>query len=228
MNRILLIEDDPHLAEGLEYNLVRAGYGVRIARTAAAGRSAALEWPPDLVLLDLVLPDRPGFELLAELVERGVPFPIFVLSARAQEADKLRGFDLGAVDYLTKPFSVGELLARIRVRLQERASAERFTLGTLRVDLGRFVLEGGARPVHLTPTEVALLRELRRVPGRPVEREVLLARIWNLGGGTTRTLDAHVARLRRKLELDPAAPRHLQTVRGVGYVLLAAPEEGRE
>jgi DNA-binding response OmpR family regulator len=228
MSRILVIEDDPHLAEGLEYNLVRAGYEARIARTAAQGRSAALEWAPDLVLLDLMLPDQPGFELLRELVERGSPFPIFVLSARAQEADKLRGFDLGAVDYLTKPFSIGELLARIRVRLQERSNVDRFALGELRIDLGRFVIEGGKRAVHLTPTEVALLRELRREPGRPVAREALLARIWNLGGGMTRTLDAHIARLRRKLELDPASPRHLLTVRGIGYVLRTAAEEVRE
>ena len=219
MSRILLVEDDEHLVEGLAYNLERAGFDVVVARDGEEGLRLARERSPDLVLLDLMLPKRSGFEVLEELVGESAPFPIFVLSARGQEADKLRGFDLGAVDYLTKPFSVGELIARIRVRLQERSATSRFGLGSLRIDLDRFVIEGGRTTVHLTPTEAALLRELRREPGQPVAREALLQRVWNLGGGRTRTLDAHVARLRRKLEADPARPRFLRTVRGIGYVL---------
>ncbi len=228
MKRILLVEDDQQLLEGLEYNLSRAGFEMLMARDGEEGLRMAQRDAPDLVLLDLMLPKRSGFEVLEELVSQGASYPIFLLSARSQEADKLRGFDLGAVDYLTKPFSVGELIARIRVRLQERSPAGRFGLGNLRIDLERFLVEGGGRTAHLTPTEVAILRELRRAPGHPVARETLLSKVWNLGCGMTRTLDAHIARLRKKIEEDPAAPVYLQTVRGVGYVLLLVPSPEAE
>jgi DNA-binding response OmpR family regulator len=223
MATILLVEDDAHMAEGLAYNLGRNGYEVLTARDGRAGLVAALGQRPALVILDLMLPLLDGFHVLERLRAAGSRVPVIVLSAKADEVDKIRGFDAGADDYMAKPFGVGELLARIRARLGEggsvAAASRRFALGDGTVDLdGHVFLRGEAR-VPLTPTEVRVLELLARRPGELVPREVLLREVWGLQRATSRTLDAHLARLRRKLERDPAAPRHLLTVHGVGYRL---------
>lgn len=230
--RILLVEDDPNLAAGLRYNLERDGYEVSVAVDGAGGLAQLDAARFDLVVLDLMLPGIGGFEVLETLRGRGSTVPVFILSARDAEVDKVRGFDLGAVDYVTKPFGLGELLARIRVRLggdaltaQAGRESTRIDLATGRVDLDHRTFEptgSAAGGVMLTPLEVEVLRILREGRGAPVEREALCRRIWGLGSGATRTLDAHVARLRKKLEADPAQPCHLVTVHGVGYKLVTS------
>lgn len=221
MARILLVEDDQSLATGLEYNLIRAGYEVEIAADGVTAIARAVAAPPDLMILDLMLPRKSGFDVLEELAERTARIPIVILSAKDEEVDKIRGFDLGAVDYVTKPFSLGELMARIKVRLSERKPpGERFRVAVGIVDLARHQLETGDEVVTLTQTEVAILRKLRAEKGRLVTRDDLLRSIWNLGPRSTRALDTHIARLRKKLESDPGDPQHLRTVHGVGYRLV--------
>jgi DNA-binding response OmpR family regulator len=221
--RILIIDDDRHLAEGLKYNLDRAGYETAVAGDGPAGLEEMEAAPPDLVLLDLMLPGPGGMEVLSKMRKAGIDCPVIILSAIEDETEKVRGFDLGAVDYVTKPFGVAELLARIRVRLgTATASAETLALaaGTARLD--RFLFETADGEVPLTPTEVDLLRALAAKKGEVVSREDLTREIWGLGARSTRTLDTHVARLRKKVEADPANPRNLVTVHGVGYRLIRA------
>ena len=220
MPTILLVEDDGTLAEGLAYNLDRAGYRVLRAADGPRGLALAAAEPPDLVVLDVMLPGLDGFAFLERLRGGGSRVPVIVLSALDAEADKIRGLDLGADDYLAKPFGVGELLARIRARLGDRGSGPAsFRLGGGTVHLDRLVFERGRGSEPLTPTEASLLRELHRFAGAPVAREVLLRALWGVSAKETRTLDTHVARLRRKIERDAADPRHLVTVHGVGYRL---------
>lgn len=223
MARILVVEDDTALAAGLDYNLRRAGYDVDVVTDGAAAIQAARATPPDLMILDLMLPRRSGFDVLATLRRSGARFPVLILSARDGELDKIKGFDLGADDYVTKPFALGELLARVRVRLQAHAAgadvAERLRLESGTVDLKAHVLRTDAGDVSLTKTEVELLRMLGRRPGELVARDELVRVLWNLGPRSTRTLDTHVLRLRKKIEPDPNAPRVLRTIHGVGYCL---------
>ncbi len=217
---ILLVEDDRAMAEGIEYNLGRAGYRVLRAADGAAGLRLAADARPDLVVLDLMLPGLDGFGFLERLRGGGARVPVLVLSALDSETDKIRGLDLGADDYVVKPFGVGELLARIRARLGDRGGgAKSFRLGEGTVDLDRLVFERGRKSVALTPTEASLLVELQRRSGAPARREDLLRAVWGAGPAETRTLDTHIARLRRKIEKDPARPRHLLTVHAVGYRL---------
>jgi len=217
--RILIVEDDRHLAEGLRYNLEREGYDVDVAPDGEQALVGLRDAAPDLVLLDLMLPGVDGYGVLERL--RGMPArpSVIILSARDAEGDKIRGFDGGADDYVTKPFSLGELLARIRARLKEAAGQRAFRLGSRRVDLDRLEVTAGEERWALTPTEVAILDVLRQRPREPVDREELMRRIWGVERTTSRTLDAHVTRLRKKVEDDPAHPRHLVTVHGVGYRL---------
>jgi DNA-binding response OmpR family regulator len=220
---ILLVEDDAHFAAGLRYNLERAGYEVAHAADGTAGLALALDHAPDIVLLDLTLPGLPGYALLAKLRAAGKRMPVIILSALDQEADKIRCLDVGADDYLAKPFGVGELLARIRARLRPpdgTSVPERFAVGRAMVLLDELAIEVGDVRTALTPTEVEILRVLRSRAGKPAHRDDLLREIWGAAAATTRTLDTHVNRLRRKIEDDPARPRHLVTVHGVGYRLV--------
>lgn len=219
--RILLVEDDAHLAAGLRYNLERAGYAVSHAATGPDGLARALEEDPDLVILDLMLPGLGGYDVLERLRPHS-RVPVIILSVQDQEVDKIRGFDAGADDYVSKPFAVGELLARIRARLRDRdepRDENTFLLGdgVVRLDAHRFERSGASVP--LTPTEVEILRILLSSPGIPVARERLLREVWGTRGSRTRTLDTHVTRLRKKLEADASRPAHLVTVHGVGYRL---------
>jgi DNA-binding response OmpR family regulator len=218
MARILVVEDDLNLAQGLRYNLERAGYEVEVAANGPDGLKLAGR-TPDLVILDLMLPGLHGFDVLERLRKAGSRVPVIILTVQDAEVSKVRGFDAGADDYLTKPFGVGELLARIRARLRS-VGGDAFALagGVLRLEANVFERDG--ERIALTPTETELLRALCRRAGDPVRREDLLASVWGVPDLETRTLDTHVTRLRRKLERDPAKPRHIVTVHGVGYRLV--------
>jgi DNA-binding response OmpR family regulator len=227
MPRILIVEDNVDLAAGLEYNLALEGYEVRVAGDGPGGLAAAREWSPDLVILDLMLPRLDGYGVLAAIRETRNDVPVIILSARGEEADKVRGFRLDADQYVTKPFGVLELLERVSALLRRKtraagnaahASAETLRFGEVVVDVSaRTVCRGGA-PVLLTPKAFELLLALVARGGRVVTRQDLLKEVWGYGAFVlSRTVDSHIAELRRKLEVDPAHPRHIVTVWKVGY-----------
>ena len=226
MSRILIIEDNEDLAFGLRTTLEFEGYEVDVAARGETGLSAAAAARPDLVLLDLMLPGLDGYGVLRELRRGGDPVPVLLLTARAEEADVVMGFDLGADDYVTKPFSTVELLARVRALLRRagpagggRAARQRF--GDVEVDPAARSVRRGGQSVELTPKEFDLLLALVRRRGATATRTELLKEVWEYGNADvlTRTVDIHVAELRRKLEADPTSPRHILTVRKVGYRL---------
>lgn len=223
--RILVIEDEPGIRRAVERNLTGHGFDVRGADTAEGGLELETRFHPDLVLLDVVLPDLEGFEVIERLRSRTTT-PIIVLSVQGAEQDKVRALELGADDYLTKPFGVDELLARIRVALRHAArpgsgGGTVFRSAELEVDLERRAVTVAGRPVHLTPTEYALLGALIAEAGRVLTDRALLQRVWGPEyGSEDHYLHVYMARLRKKLERDPANPRYLRTEAGVGYRLL--------
>ena len=221
MSRVLVVEDSD-LGRGLRANLEMEGYEVEWAQTGQRGLDLAREWTPDLLVLDLMLPDLDGMHVLRTLRAEKRSLPVLVLTARGQESDKVLALKLGADDYLTKPFALLELLARVEALLRrsgtgaEPAAVHRFGTVEMR-EATRTVLRNG-RAVELTPKEFDLLRVLLRARGSVVTRAELLRRVWGYrSAAVTRTLDTHVAELRRKLEPAPKAPRHILTVRKVGY-----------
>jgi DNA-binding response OmpR family regulator len=222
MARILVIEDDPAILRGLADNLGCESHEVLTAADGEHGYSLARSGKPDLILLDLMLPRMSGYELCRKLRAESVTTPIVMLTARGDEADRVVGLDLGADDYITKPFSVRELLARIRAVLR-RAQAQsalpaELRFGNVTVDFRRYEARKDGRPVELTRKEFGLLRLLAARSGEAVTRDDLLNEVWGYDASpTTRTVDNHVASLRAKLEDNPADPRHLFTVHGVGY-----------
>jgi DNA-binding response OmpR family regulator len=224
--RILVIEDDAAIRRGLVDALRFAGYATLEASEGAAGLATALESDCDLLLLDLVLPGRDGLSILHAIRAARSPLPVIVLTAKGAEDDRVRGLDGGADDYLVKPFSLKELLARIEAvlrRVPERPRAmSRLIFAGGRVDLERQEIrfDDGCR-APLSERECALLGYLARHTGRAVSREELLAKVWGLNpvGITTRTIDMHVARVREKLRDDPGCPRIVLTVRGQGYMI---------
>ena len=221
--RILVVEDNADLAAGIEYNLKLEGYEVRIAPTGTEALSLAESWRPSLVLLDLMLPGMDGYQVLQTLRTGGSTVPVLILSARGEEADKVRGFRLDADQYVTKPFGILELLERIAALLRRAARAESPDEAALR--FGDVVVDRTARtvlkahlPCSLTPKAYELLMALVRRQGRVATRAELLKEVWGYGAFVmTRTVDSHVAELRRKLEDDPTHPRHIVTVWKVGY-----------
>jgi two-component system, OmpR family, alkaline phosphatase synthesis response regulator PhoP len=222
MIKVLVVEDS-ELGLGLQTNLEAEGYAVELAVDGRQGLERARSWEPDLLVLDLMLPVMEGLEVLRTLRREGARMAVLVLTARGQESDKVVALKLGADDYLTKPFGLLELLARVEALLRRSGAAQGTGSAPLRfgeVELKaetRTVLRGG-RPVELTPKEFDLLATLLRAEGAVVSREELLRRVWGYRSAVvTRTLDSHVAELRRKLEPTPAAPRHILTVRKVGY-----------
>ncbi len=227
--RILLVEDDADLARGLAFNLRHEGYEVLVAGTVKDGKRAALKGDTDLLVLDLALPDGDGLEILKALRSAGSRVPVLCLTARGQETDVVMGLGTGADDYVTKPFGLAELFARIGALLRRAgpAAADLVRLGEAEVDLaGRRVRRGG-REEDLTPVETDLLRYLLARRGQAVEREQILRDLWGVASRhETRTLDNHVARLRKKLEGDPARPAVLVTVHGAGY-RIEAEETGK-
>lgn len=229
MTRILLVEDDAALARGLGFNLRHEGFEVLHASSLAEAREAlTAEGPFRLVVLDLGLPDGDGTDLLQHLQKEKAPPPTLCLSARTSEADVVSALRLGAEDFVRKPFGLAELSARIGNILRRspaspettnRDAGNRLVLGPITIDLeARTVVREDGEQLTLTPTETELLSWFRDRPGEAHERQAILAAIWGLEqAGATRTLDNHLARLRRKIEVDPAEPRHLVTVHGVGY-----------
>ena len=224
MSRILIIEDELPMRRGLEDCLSAEGYRVFSAADGESGLQRALAEQPDLILLDIMMPKLDGFAVAAELRRLGRATPILMLTAKGQIEDRVNGLDAGADDYLVKPFSIEELLARVRALLRRTQksgqAATMLELGDLTVDLARQTATRGKRELHLTPKEFAMLRLLSATPGEPVSRERFLDVVWGCAAfPTTRTVDNHIASLRRKLEKTPDDPRWLKTVHGVGYKL---------
>jgi DNA-binding response OmpR family regulator len=228
--RVLVIEDNPDLAYGLRNNLEIEGYAVEAVDDGARGLARARAAEPDLIILDLMLPGMDGFRVLRALRDEGRRVPILILTARGEEADKVRGLRLGADDYVTKPFGVLELLARVEALLRRTAGrgkgaggapdpvVERF--GEVEVHCASRTVRRAGQPVALTPKEYELLVALVRRRGAVASRVELLTEVWGYNSAVlSRTVDTHVAELRRKLEDDLAAPRHILTVRKAGYRL---------
>jgi two-component system, OmpR family, alkaline phosphatase synthesis response regulator PhoP len=227
MTRVLVAEDDPDLALGLKNNLEIEGYDVRVARDGAEALALALQWQPALLILDLVMPKIEGMRVLRELRERDSRVAVLILTARGEEADKVRGLKLGADDYVTKPFGLLELLARVESLLRRaRGEPARETplqllhFGDVEVDpVARRVRKAGVE-VALRPKEYDLLLELLRHRGEVRSRLELMETVWGYSSAViTRTVDTHMFELRRKLEADAARPRHIMTIRGAGYRL---------
>ncbi|HVN75830.1 MAG TPA: response regulator [Thermoanaerobaculaceae bacterium] len=224
---VLIVDDETPIRRFLRLSLAGEGYRVAEAGTAAAALELIASQRPDVVLLDLGLPDRDGLELTKEVREWS-PVPIVVLSARGKEADKVSALEAGADDYVTKPFGVGELIARLKVALRHASSAGAqegeavFTAGELRVDLARRQVFIAGREVRLTPIEYRLLAALVKHAGKVLTHRQLLHEVWGPEyGDENHYVRVYVAQLRRKLEADPARPRYLRTEPGVGYRLIA-------
>lgn len=224
--RILIVEDERAVARGLEYGLSSEGYTVQWAETGQQALALARDQDPHLILLDIRLPDISGFDVCRQLRTEGRRMPILMLTARDEEVDKVLGLELGADDYVVKPYSLRELLSRIRALLRRAygdlaavAPGRKLAFGDIEMDLERLQVYRGGRMVDLTPTEFRLLRYLVTHPQRPFSRDALIQAVWGYDSsiGSARTVDVHIRHLREKLEEDPAKPRWLVTVRGVGY-----------
>lgn len=224
MARILIVEDSARLAYGLRNNLEIDGHEVEVAEDGSQGLDSALSWRPDLVILDLMLPKIDGFQVLRSLREKGSDVPVLILSAKGEEVDKVMGFRLGADDYVTKPFGVLELLARVSAILRRTRPDEKPVqveyFGSIEIRLEhRLVLRDG-QEVRLTPKEFDLLVALVRRRGAVATRVALLKEVWGHRAAVlSRTVDTHIAELRRKLEEHPGEPRHILTVHRYGYRL---------
>jgi two-component system alkaline phosphatase synthesis response regulator PhoP len=222
-SRILLIEDEPGLLVAVSDLLAGEGYEVESARDGDAGLAAALERQFDLILLDVMLPRKSGFDVCRELRQRGIDTAIIMLTARGQVTDRVVGLRLGADDYLTKPFDPSELLARIeallrRVRKENLIRVESFAFGDVSVDFRRAEVTRNGKAVSLAAKELQLLRYLIDNRERVVPREEIMQRVWEYSTeASSRTIDTHVAWLRQKLEDRPQSPRYIQTIRGKGY-----------
>ena len=222
MSRILVVEDDAAILRGLADNLVCESHDVLTATDGERACSIVREQKPDLVILDLMLPRMSGYDVCRTLRGEGVTTPILMLTARGDESDRVLGLDLGADDYLTKPFSIRELLARVRALLR-RTQAAAPSIDVLQfedtsIDFKRYEAQKAGAQIDMTKKEFGVLRYLAARAGEVVTREELLDQVWGYDAmPTTRTVDNHIASLRAKLEADPSEPRHLQTVHGVGY-----------
>ena len=229
--RILLIEDEESISEPLARALGREGFDVHTAATAADGREAFHTRSPDLVLLDVMLPDADGRDVLRE-IRNTSRTPVVMLTARGEEMDRVLGLELGADDYVTKPFSAAELAARVRAVLRRAdgardESAPVLAVGGVRMELDKHRVTNDGQPVDLTVKEFDVLRMLLENAGKLVRREQLIREVWDSNWfGSTKTLDVHVSGLRRKLGDDASAPRYLHTVRGVGFRFASADELG--
>lgn len=240
MSRVLIVEDEQHLAEGLRFNLELEGDDVQVADTGEAALAvlSANGTAFDIVILDVMLPGKDGFAVVSEMRQAGLFTPTLILTARGQPEDVLKGFAAGADDYLTKPFELAILIARIRSLLRRhewlRSSAQnskseapkdKYEFSQKFVDFDLLQIQARGQAFPLTLMEANLLRFLIRHEGKPVSRKAMLEQVWGLHENTdTRAIDNFIVRLRRYLEDDPTRPRHLLTVRGVGYRFVAAPE----
>jgi len=218
--RVLVVEDDAALARVLRDNLAFEGFVVECVGDGNLAVTAARAFAPDLVILDVMLPGRDGFELCG-LLRQGGRTPIIMLTARGQKADKIKGLALGADDYVTKPFDVEELMARVHAVLRRSSQPiDTVALGPVTVDFRQMTVRHGRDEVHLTHREFALLQYLADRQGRVVSRNELLREIWGYPDTpATRSVDHAIARLRKKIEADPGRPRYIHTVHGDGYTL---------
>jgi DNA-binding response OmpR family regulator len=235
MSRILVVEDELHLAEGLRFNLEAEGYQVQVVETGEAALDLLTPGPSgfDLVVLDIMLPGKDGFEVMRELRRAGQFIPTLMLTARGHPDDVLKGFEAGADDYLTKPFELAILIARLRGLLRRRqwleasmtpTQKDTYTFGDNKVLFDQLELRVRGQVFPLTLMEANLLRYLIEHEGKPVSRKAMLEDVWGLHEDTdTRAIDNFIVRLRRYLETDATKPRHLLTVRGVGYRFVAKP-----
>jgi DNA-binding response OmpR family regulator len=220
MARILVVEDEPNLALGLEDDLKLEGYEVEVARDGETASRRAREQAFDLIILDIMLPRRDGFEVCRDIRRSGLRTPIIMLTAKTQESDKVAGLDLGADDYVTKPFSPRELRARVKALLRRAANdaPESYRFGENELDFSRCELRRSGKPQELTPLEFKLLATFIRHRGRALTREQLLDQVWGREIAVTdRVIDTHITNLRKKIEPKPAVPRYLVSVRGIGY-----------
>lgn len=224
--KILIVEDERAVARGLEYALRNEGYQVLLAETGNDALELSRTKEPDLILLDLRLPDISGFDVCRQLRQEGKRQPILMLTALDEPVDKVLGLELGADDYVVKPYDLRELIARIRAllrraygELSKASQGERITFGDVVVDLELLRVTRASEPIYLTPTEFRLLRYITSRPNRPISRETLIEAVWGYDSdiGSDRTVDVHIRHLREKIEPDPTHPKWLQTVRGVGY-----------
>ena len=226
--KILVVEDERNIVDILTFNLIREGYETLEALDGAAGLKLALDEDPDLILLDLMLPKMDGFEVCRTLREQGRATPIIMLTAREEETDKVLGLELGADDYITKPFSMRELLARVKSNIRRtdmlsqaapRSSANRLDLGRVQVDTDTMIVYKDGEALDLTQREYELVKTLASSRGQAISRETLMERVWNYDGyvGDVRAVDVAIRRLREKLEDDPADPKFIITRRGLGY-----------
>lgn len=230
MARILVVEDNLAIAEGIAYNLRHEQHDVRVEEDGRAGLSAVREWTPDLVILDLMLPVMDGYQVLSSIRRDRNAVPVIILTARGEEADKVRGFRLDADQYVTKPFGVLELIERVGSLLRRRSATANGGHDAAVVRFADIVIDTAARtvtragePCSLTPKAFDLLLALIRRDGRVATRVELLAEVWGYGSFVmSRTVDSHIAELRRKLEDDPAHPRHILTVWKIGYRFAAS------
>jgi two-component system, OmpR family, response regulator RegX3 len=224
VSRVLIVEDEPALADSIRYGLEREGYECTVLSDGLRALDYVRSWRPDLVLLDLMLPGMSGTDVCRE-IRRAGPVPIVMVTAKDSEADKVLGLELGADDYITKPFSMRELIARVRAVLRRGTpsieSADRPTsveAGPVAIDTERHEVRVRDQVVELPPKEFALLEVLIRKAGKLMTRDALISQVWGEDYyGDTRTLDVHIKRLRAKIEEDPRNPTYLRTVRGLGY-----------
>jgi len=220
MARILIVEDESAIASLLRDDLALEGYTVTVVDDGEAATAAVTSSPFDLVILDVMLPGKDGFDVCREMRRAGLTMPVIMLTAKTQESDKVMGLEIGADDYVTKPFSPRELRARVKAALRRAAgdAPEIYRFGDVEVDFGRRELRCGGTPVEVTAIEFKLLSAFIRHRGRVLSREQLLDEAWGRGVYVTdRAVDTHIVNVRRKIEPDPAAPRYLVSVRGAGY-----------
>ena len=228
LKTILVIEDDTSILRGLKDNLVFEGYEVLSATEGHEGLNLALEGSPDLILLDIMLPGITGYDICRKVREQKPDLPIIMLTARGKEVDKVAGLDLGADDYVTTPFSISELMARIRSVLRRTQNSapelEQFSFGNVTLNFKKYQTFVNNKEVHLTAKEYAIMKMFIRHTGDVIHRDRLLDEVWGYESyPTTRTVDNFILDLRKKLEGDPARPKHILSIRGAGYKFVPSP-----
>ncbi|MFZ1459955.1 MAG: response regulator transcription factor [Ignavibacteria bacterium] len=222
MNKILIIEDDPAVSKGLEISLKKESYESLTESDGEKGYQTALKIKPGLILLDIMLPNKNGFDICKDLRLNGHNFPIIMLSAKAEEADKVIGFELGADDYVTKPFSVKELMARVKAILRRRSvilnEFDNFTFDDVTLDFAKLEAMKGKKKIEMSLKEYEILKYIIRHEGNIVSRNDLLDEVWGYESfPTTRTVDNYILMLRKKIESDPSHPKHILTFHSAGY-----------
>ena len=226
MSRILIVEDEPEMQKGLKDNLKFEGYEVEVADDGTKGLKKILESKHDLILLDVMLPEMSGFDVCKKAREEGVRTPIIMLTAKGEEIDRVLGLELGADDYVTKPFSLRELLARVKAVLRRKEGRASLTeskiiIGKLEVDFGTYNASHRGKAVDMTPKEFEILKYLWRNKNQVVSRDSLLSSVWGYDESiSSRTVDNFILKLRHKVEPSPSKPRHIITIHGTGYKLI--------